>query len=80
MKAYLTNGVIIEGSVEEIREYLGDQVKENQQPIISIPYIYNDQNNSDPYWFNPNKYRITCSTISLKPDNTKNIETWSKKN
>lgn len=65
MKAYLTNGVIIEGSVEEIREYLGDQVKENQQPIINIPYW------SNPYWFNPNTYRITCNTISLKPDNTK---------
>lgn len=71
MKAYLTNGVIIEGSVEEIREYLGDQVKENQQPIINIPYIYNDPNNSNPYWLNPEKYRITCSTISLKSDNTK---------
>lgn len=51
MKAYLINGVIIEGSVEEIKEYLEDQLKEWKQPVVNIPYVHVplDSNNSDPY-------------------------------
>lgn len=77
MKAYLTNGVIIEGNVEEIRKYLDDQIKENQQSIVNIPYMHTDPN---LYWSNPEEYKIVYSTTSIKADNTNNIETWSKKN
>lgn len=65
MKVYLTNGVIIEGSIEEIKEYLGDQIKENKQNIINHPYISTPV---EPYYspfINPERYRITCSTLSF---------------
>lgn len=62
MKAYLTNGVIIEGSVEEIKEYFGDQIKEDKQNIINHPYISTP---IEPYYspLSPGGYRITCSTL-----------------
>ena len=56
---------------------MDDQIKENQQSIVNIPYMHTDPN---LYWSNPEEYKIVYSTTSIKADNTNNIETWSKKN
>lgn len=61
MKAYLSNGMIIEGTVAEIKKFL-----EEQNSTITTP-------NTTPIWIYPsqpldskhNKFEITCSTTDI---------------
>lgn len=62
MKAYLNNGITIEGTVAEIKEFLEGQ----HYTITTTP-------NTTPVWFYPsqpldpkyNKFEITCSTTDI---------------
>lgn len=62
MKAYLNNGIIIEGTVAEIKEFLEGQnytitTTSNTTPI----WIYTSQPLDPKY----NKFEITCSTTDI---------------
>lgn len=66
MKAYLNNGIIIEGTVAEIKEFLEGQ----NYTITTTP---NTTPNTTPIWIYPsqpldpkyNKFEITCSTTDI---------------
>lgn len=67
MKAYLSNGIIIEGTVAEIKEFLkGQNYTITTTPITTTP-------NTTPIWIYPsqpldfkyNKFEITCSTTDI---------------
>ena len=74
MKAYLSDGITIEGTVAEIKEFLEGQ----NYTITTTP-------NTTPIWIYPsqpldpkyNKFEITCSTTDI---NNKTISSWNKKN
>lgn len=78
MKAYLSNGITIEGTVAEIKEFLEGQ----NYTITTTP---NTTPNTTPIWIYPslpldpkyNKFEITCSTTDI---NNKTISSWNKKN
>lgn len=78
MKAYLSNGITIEGTVAEIKEFLEGQ----NYTITTTP---NTTPNTTPVWIYPsqpldpkyNKFEITCSTTDI---NNKTISSWNKKN
>lgn len=62
MKAYLNNGIIIEGTVAEIKEFLEGQ-----------NYTITTTSNTTPIWIYPsqpldpkyNTFEITCSTTDI---------------
>lgn len=62
MKAYLSNDIIIEGTVAEIKEFLEGQ-----------NYTITTTSNTTPIWIYPsqpldpkyNKFEITCSTTNI---------------
>lgn len=62
MKAYLNNGIIIEGTVAEIKEFLEGQ-----------NYTITTTSNTTPIWIYPsqpldpkyNNFEITCSTTDI---------------
>ena len=66
MKAYLNNGIIIEGTVAEIKAFLEGQ----NYTITTTP---NTTPNTTPIWIYPsqpldpkyNKFEITCSTTDI---------------
>lgn len=78
MKAYLNNGIIIEGTVAEIKAFLEGQ----NYTITTTP---NTTPNTTPVWIYPsqpldpkyNKFEIICSTTDI---NNKTISSWNKKN
>lgn len=58
MKAYLNNGIIIEGTVAEIKEFLKGQ----NYTITTTPiWIYPSQPLDSKY----NKFEVTCSTTDI---------------
>ena len=59
MKAYLNNGIIIDGTVAEIKEFLEGQ---NYTITTTTPiWIYPSQPLDPKY----NKFEITCSTTDI---------------
>lgn len=76
MKAYLSNGIIIEGTVAEIKEFLKGQnytTTTTTTPNTTPIWIYSSQPLDPKY----NKFEITCSTTDI---NNKTISSWNKKN
>lgn len=78
MKAYLSNGITIEGTVAEIKEFLEGQnytitTTPNTTPNTTPIRIYPSQPLDPKY----NKFEITCSTTDI---NNKTISSWNKKN
>lgn len=77
MKAYLSNGITIEGTVAEIKEFLEGQ----NYTITTTP----NTPNTTPIWIYPSqpldpkyhKFEIICSTTDI---NNKTISSWNKKN
>ncbi len=74
MKAYLNNGITIEGTVAEIKEFFGrtELYNYNYSKYYSV-WIYPSQPLDPKY----NKFEITCSTTDI---NNKTISSWNKKN
>lgn len=74
MKAYLNNGIIIEGTVAEIKEFLEGQ----NYTITTTP-------NTTPIWIYPSQ-PLDLNIINLKLlalqqiFNNKTISSWNKKN
>lgn len=67
MKAYLNNGIIIEGTVAEIKEFLEGQnytitTTPNTTPIWIYPFWIYPSQPLDPKY---NKFEITCSTTDI---------------
>lgn len=64
MKAYLSNGIIIEGTVAEIKEFLERQnytTTTTTTPNTTPIWIYPSQPLDPKY----NKFEITCSTTDI---------------
>lgn len=66
MKAHLNNGIIIEGTVAEIKEFLEGQnytitTTPNTTPYTTPIWIYPSQPLDPKY----NKFEITCSTTDI---------------
>lgn len=61
MKAYLNNGIIIEGTVAEIKKFLEEQNHTITTPNTTPIWIYPSQPLDSKY----NKFEITCSTTDI---------------
>lgn len=65
MKAYLNNGITIEGTVAEIKEFLeGQHYTITTTPNTTPIWIYPSQP-LDPKYNKYNKFEIICSTTDI---------------
>lgn len=74
MKAYLNNGITIEGTVAEIKRVFGRTALYNYNYSKYYSCLVYPSQPLDPKY---NKFEITCSTTDI---NNKTISSWNKKN